>query len=315
MHPATKRQARAHRRNHFGLVLASALAGLGLSAQAQTGEGPERGADLSVSVNKVRPLCFQDRLDVTGVLAAREIVEVSPDSEGLRVSQILVEPLEEVAQGQVLARLARPDEGGGATASAPVRAPVAGVIVRSSAAVGMPASARQGPLFAIVAGGDIDLQADVPIDDLAKLRVGQPVLVKPLGLPEIAGKVRKIETGTSPSTQLGRVRIGLGPGYDLRVGTFARGVVSLGERCGVGVPYSAVSYEAEGTIVRVVNGDRVEARPVEVGLLAGDDAEILSGLSESDTVVTRAGAFVREGDRVNPIPVDRKAGGNGSGPR
>lgn len=295
--------------------LAYAGIGAGCRAQAKNGDSPERAAELSVSVSKVRPLCFQDRLEVTGVIAAREIVEVTPDSEGLRVSQILVEPLEEVAQGQVLARLARPDEGGGATASAPVRAPVAGVIVRSSAAVGMPASARQGPLFAIVAGGDLDLQADVPIDDLSKLRVGQTVVVKPLGVPEIPGKVRKVETGTSPSTQLGRLRIGLGAGHDLRVGTYGRGIVSVGERCGVGVPYSAVSYEAEGTIVRVVNGDRVEARPVEVGLLAGDNAEIVSGLSENDVVVARAGAFVREGDRVNPILVDAKAAGNGSSPR
>lgn len=108
-------------------VLAYAGIGAGWRAQAQNGDSPERAAELSVSVSKVRPLCFQDRLEVTGVIAAREIVEVTPDGEGLRVSQILVEPLEEVAQGQVLARLARPDEGGGATASAPVRAPVAGV--------------------------------------------------------------------------------------------------------------------------------------------------------------------------------------------
>ena len=69
-----------------------------------------------------------------------------------------------------------------------------------------------------------------------------------------------------------------------------------------------MSYEPEGTIVHVVNGDRVEARPVEVGLLAGDEAEIRSGLSEDDVVVIRAGAFVREGDRVNPIVV-KEAGG------
>ena len=68
--------------------------------------------------------------------------------------------------------------------------------------------------------------------------------------------------------------------------------------------------------MHVVDGTRVEARQVTVGLLSGGDAEIRSGLSESDLVVVRAGAFLREGDEVEPVAARDAAGtGKGSGPR
>lgn len=278
-------------------ALAVLLAG---SASAAEKVEPQSTA-LSVSVRQSRTICFQDRVEVTGTLVARQEVDVGPDREGLKVTQILVEPLAEVTPGQVLARLA-PMEGPAAAVT--VRTPVAGLVVRSSARVGMPASPRQGPLFQIVVGGDIELQAEVPIPDLAKITVGQSVTVKPLGLPDMSGKIRVVETGTDPATQLGRVRIGIGAGNDIRIGTFARGIIGVGERCGIGVPYSSVMYEADATIVHVVNGDRIETRQVSLGLLSGANAEIRSGLTEADVVVIRAGAFLREGDQVKPIVVD-----------
>lgn len=288
--------------------LALVLAGLVLAPPVQAEDG--RSAELSVGVRAAKPMCFPERLEVTGVLAARELVEVSADREGLKVAQVLISPLEEVASGQILARLVRLEDGGAPTnpAAGAVRAPVAGMVVRSNAIVGAPVSAKQGALFAIVAGSDIDLMADVPLSDLGRLKAKQAAIVTPLGLSEIAGKVRQVEPSAAPGTQLGKVRIALGSGHDLRIGTFARGVVALGESCGLGVPYSAVSYEPEGTIVHVVNGERVEARPVEVGLLSGGNAEIRSGIAENDMVVVRAGSFVREGDRVNPITVKESAG-------
>ncbi|MFD0936296.1 efflux RND transporter periplasmic adaptor subunit, partial [Methylobacterium trifolii] len=162
--------------------------------------------------------------------------------------------------------------------------------------------------FQIVAGGDIELVAEAPLSDLGRIVVGQAVTVKPLGLPDVSGSVRRVEAGADAAAQVGRVRITLANTPDARIGTFARGLVKVGERCGVGVPYSAVQYEAEGTVVQVVDGTRIETRQVSVGLLSGDNAEIVSGLSESDLVVIRAGAFLREGDQVEPIVVKDDSG-------
>lgn len=294
---------------HAAGILAIAFCAAG-SAQADDA-AQTRSAELSVSVRPVRSLCFEDRIEVTGVLAARDLVEVGVDREGQKIAQVLVEPLEEVSSGQVLARLVRLDEPVSTATGLPVRAPVSGIVVRSSAVVGMPASNRQGPLFRIASGGELDLQANVPLNDLAKLSVGQAVQVVPLGAAEVTAKIRQIDQTTDAASQLGRVRIGLASGQDLRVGTFARGVIKASESCGLAVPYSSVTYESEGTIVHVVNGERIEARQVTLGLLGGGNVEIRSGLSEADLVVVRAGAFVREGDHVNAIQVQER-GGSGS---
>lgn len=290
------------------LRLASALAALALSyPSGARAAGDEGRADvLSVSVTRARSMCFEDRVEVTGTLVPRQQADVGPEREGFKVTQVLASPLDEVTAGQVLARLQPLDGGSGAATSVAVRSPVSGILLRSGAVVGMPASSRLGPLFQIVVGGDFDLQAEVPLSDLKKLATGQDVTVRPLGLPEMAAKVLRVESGADAASQLGRVRIGLFAGGEVRVGTFARGVVVVAKRCGVGVPYSAVMYESDATIVQVVSDGRIESRQVAVGLLSGDNAEIRSGVGEADRVVVRAGPFVREGDPVKPIEIKAK---------
>ena len=56
-------------------------------------------------------------------------------------------------------------------------------------------------------------------------------------------------------------------------------------------------------MVYVANARRIEARPVVTGLAAGRDVEIREGLDERDTIVARAGAFLREGDAIRPVAV------------
>jgi HlyD family secretion protein len=58
----------------------------------------------------------------------------------------------------------------------------------------------------------------------------------------------------------------------------------------------------------VVRDGRVEARRVEAGIVEGATVEIRDGLAEGETVVARAAAFLRPGDRVRPLP-DNVSGG------
>lgn len=256
---------------------------------------------LSVSVKRARKMCFADKVEVTGTLAARREVDFGTSRDGLVVTQVLVEPLDAVSPGQVLAQLSAMDGSGAGIA---VRSTVSGVVGRSFAVVGMPVSARQGPLFRIIAGGELDLRAEMPIDQLQKLAVGQQVTVKPLGQPETTGTVQFIAPSVDPASQLGRARIAITPGRPMRVGTFARGIVAVVERCGTGIPYSAIMYEPDGAIVHVVADNRVVARKVDMGLMAGKNVEIRSGLTADDLVVMRAGPFLRDGDLVNAILIE-----------
>jgi HlyD family secretion protein len=53
--------------------------------------------------------------------------------------------------------------------------------------------------------------------------------------------------------------------------------------------------------MRVTDG-LVARVPVELGIRDGSFVEVLSGVEAGDLIVTKAAAFVREGDKINPVP-------------
>ena len=54
---------------------------------------------------------------------------------------------------------------------------------------------------------------------------------------------------------------------------------------------------------------RVEERRVDAGIVEGDAVEIRDGLAEGESVVARAAAFLRPGDRVRADARRRCGGG------
>jgi len=255
--------------------------------------------DMAVTVVKAKRECFLDTLQVTGVLTPTNEVLVRPDREGWQISQVLVDPGETVTSGQVLARLAPPEGQTGSTIA--VQAPSAGLVTARTAAVGTTASARAEPLFRIAARGEMELLAETTVKTLGSVAPNQPAKVEIIGIGELSGKVRLASKTISPQTQLGQVRVFVGSDQRLRVGAFGRASIEVGRRCGPAIPLSAVLYSQGGAVVQVVRDGSVETRRVTVGLLAKGQAEIREGLADGDVVVVRAGAFVRDGDRIRAI--------------
>jgi HlyD family secretion protein len=259
-------------------------------------------ADMAVTVARTKRECFANSIQVTGVLVPRREVLVRPDREGLQISQVLVGPGDSVVSGQVLARLIPPDGQSGGGAGVAVQAPAAGVISARFAVIGSTATARAEPLFRIVAQGEMELLAEVAAGRHADLAADQPAKIEIVGVGELDAKVRLVSQAINPTTQLGEVRLFIGSDPRLRVGAFGRATVNVGRRCAPAVPLSAVLYGTEGAIVQIVRDNQIETRRVNVGLLAAGQVEIRDGLREGDVVVARAGAFLREGDRVKPVP-------------
>lgn len=283
----------------------AALVGALLSspAPAEPADAKDLGVVMAVSVVPAKNMCFADTLQVTGVLTPRREVLVRPDREGMQISQVLVEPGESVTSGQALVRLNPPDGQQGSAVT--VNAPVAGRISGASAVVGAMASSRGEPLFQIAERGEMELLAETPVKTLSRLAVDQAAKIEVVGVGELNGKVRQLSTAINPMTQLGQVRIFAGNDARLRVGAFGRAIVTIGRRCGPSVPLSAVLYGSSGSVVQVVRDGRVETRRVNVGLIAEGQVEIREGLANGDQVVSRAGAFVRDGDRVRTVEVPR----------
>ena len=68
-------------------------------------------------------------------------------------------------------------------------------------------------------------------------------------------------------------------------------------------------FGQDGVSVHVVKDDKVEVRPVKIGIVAGGYAEIASGLQAGETVIARAAGFLRQGDAVRVVAATQPAKG------
>jgi multidrug efflux pump subunit AcrA (membrane-fusion protein) len=89
-----------------GLALTGAL--LALAMQDAIAQQPAQQALApAVTVSRAAEREVVERAIVTGTLIPRQEILVSPEIEGLRITEVLVEEGASVAQGEVLARLSR----------------------------------------------------------------------------------------------------------------------------------------------------------------------------------------------------------------
>lgn len=184
-----------------------------------------------------------------------------------------------------------------------IKAPKAGIVSRRNARLGaMATMAAAEPLFKIIADGAIELEADVAEVELPNLKIGQAVAVTPAGSDKpIAGQIRLISPEVDKTSRLGRLRITLTGNPPVAVGSFARGVIETGRKTSIVLPLSAITYARGGAMVQSVKDGKVTTKKVTLGLIGGGRAEIASGLAEGESVVARAGTFVRDGDAITPI--------------
>ena len=184
-----------------------------------------------------------------------------------------------------------------------VKAPVGGEITHRNAVVGAVASAAGQPMFTMIRDGALELSADVAEIDLIRVASGQPVRMVAVGSPEpLVGSVRLVEPTIDTATRLGRARITIDTPDNVRAGMFMDAEILVAERETVAVPVTAVGSSVGGsTVMKVVDGT-VSRVLVKTGIRDGGWVEVVEGLAPGDTVVTKAGAFVRDGDRINPVP-------------
>ena len=191
-----------------------------------------------------------------------------------------------------------------------VRAPVSGIVSRRSARLGAAASTSGEPLFRIIEDGAIDLEADVPEQTLAKLAIGMPAELKLPGVDgRVMGHVRLVNQEVDKGSRTGKVRIALDDPSRAHVGAFASGQVELARRQGLGVPAAALEQDGDDARLDIVHDGKVEVRHVKAGIADGGWVEIQSGVKDGESVVARAAAFLRPGDRVRPTPETTAAEG------
>ncbi|MBC7478625.1 MAG: efflux RND transporter periplasmic adaptor subunit, partial [Pseudorhodobacter sp.] len=148
----------------------------------------------------------------------------------------------------------------------------------------------------------LELSADVAEGDLPRLTAGLPAsLTLAAGNTALVGHIRLVAPTIDTTTRLGNARIAVDPSPMVRAGMFAQADILVTAHDAIAVPVTAVGQSGKNTTVKLVKDGLVSEVPVTTGIRQGGWVEIASGLDLGDTIVAKAGAFVSDGDKINPI--------------
>jgi HlyD family secretion protein len=188
-------------------------------------------------------------------------------------------------------------------ARAAVRAPADGIILTRNVEVGQTATPGGEALFRLSERGEVELRGQVAEQDLPLLKVGQLVNVRLTGTAHVyEGHVRLLGAVIDPQTRLGMARVELTPDPNLRPGAFARAEVTVSNADRAVLPQTAVLTDDKGSYVLIVNAQhKIERRSVHVSGMVQNGVTIADGISGKEQVVATAGAFLQEGELVNPV--------------
>ncbi|HVE53588.1 MAG TPA: efflux RND transporter periplasmic adaptor subunit, partial [Ramlibacter sp.] len=202
-----------------------------------------------------------------------------------------------------------------------VHAPDDGVISARAATVG--AVVQNGAeLFRLIRKGRLEWRAEVTSAELGRITPGTRAVITATSGARLEGRVRMIGPTVDPQTRVALVYADVtplpGPAFgSARAGMFARGEFDLGSQPALTVPQPAVVVREGFSYVFQVQGDRVRQVKVQIGRIAGDRLQVLSGLSPDMRIVASGGGFLNDGDLVrvtNGTPAATPAAAAASGP-
>lgn len=181
-------------------------------------------------------------------------------------------------------------------------APADGLVLERNIEPGQVVGSGSGILFRIAKGGEMEMLAQLSETDLAAITIGTPAQVTPVGSSStFTGQVWQVSPVISPQTRQGRARIALAYAPELRPGGFASAKLTSGTVVAPLLPESAILSDSRGSYVYLVGPDnKVRRRDVTPGEITANGIVVAKGLTGSERIVVRAGAFLAEGETVNP---------------
>lgn len=187
---------------------------------------------------------------------------------------------------------------------AQIRAPFAGTVVRRFVGVGdqVDGTAAQ-PVVEVANVESLELLGTVPASRLNTIKTGEEFTFETDAVPgtSLKASVVAVLPAVDPATNNGSVRIRVAnPKHALKVGQYLSITLPLKESgTHLVVPKQAIYPDEAGEPhVYRLKGDEAEAVAVELGVQTNDNAEIVSGVNEGDTVILTGGYGLPEKAKV-----------------
>ena len=192
-----------------------------------------------------------------------------------------------------------------------MRAPFDGVVVgRTHQAGDLVAAGGPDPLLRVIDPTRLQVEAAVPAADLGRVAVGSPARVRGASFADEQARVIARPPSVDPASGTALVRLAFDTPTRRPAGLTAE-VEIYGEEHHAAVLVSADALVQEGTAsyVFVVDGQKkAHRREVKVGVVAGGQAEILSGVKAGESVVVRGQTALPDGASVEPMEATEPTG-------
>jgi len=192
---------------------------------------------------------------------------------------------------------------------AKITAPFDGVVTQRFANLGAlmqagTSSTQATPLVRLSQENLYRLVIPVPESYVKYIRVNQPVEVRVPSLGHsFSGRVARSSVDVNGSTRTMHTEVDIpNSGNQLVPGLYAEAVLTLDEKNrALALPLQMIDHSDKGTKVMVVQSDdRVDERPVTLGMQTAEYAEVLSGLRPGENVVASDRTALRPGQKVRP---------------
>ena len=183
-----------------------------------------------------------------------------------------------------------------------VRAPFAGIIDGRQVELGAYVEPGQ-PLLTVVNIAQLKVSAQVPQQQVSKLRIGQPVQVELLDGARLKGHVYYIAAAAEAGSRSFHIEVSVDNPQQLRLaGASATLRIDTGEVMGHGVSPALISLDKAGRMgVKWVNAQQqVVFTPVQL-LSVNSQQAWVSGLPDKVALITLGQGFVEAGDKVQVI--------------
>jgi len=264
--------------------------------KTEKAEKEERSEGITLSDAKVAaagielatagPAVLRDSLLLNGMVQPNQesLVQVTPRFPGI-VREVRKRIGDQVQKGEVLAIV----ESNQSLTPYELKASLAGTVIDRQTTLGEYVS-EQKPAFVVADLSTVWIDFSVYRRDLGRAHVGDQVFIDPAdGRPPIEAKISYLSPVGSSETQSALARATVAnPDQRLRPGLFVTGRLTLSERnVAVAVKSSALQTIDNQTVVFVRNGDKFEAREVEIGERDPQLAEVTFGVLEGDKYAAR----------------------------
>jgi membrane fusion protein (multidrug efflux system) len=140
-----------------------------------------------------------------------------------------------------------------------------------------------------------DMPVDIEIDALRSANRSNSF--------EVSGKVSRIYPTIDPTTRSGTLEISLNPApQGARPGQFARVKFQIARQQVLLLPFASLRQSDSGSYVYIIDSDNnVQIRPLQTGLKAGEQIEVLAGLQPGERVITRGFTNLKAGMQVTVV--------------